>query len=607
MLVMNSSTLDVIQLERVGTLGGLLRERARRTPDNVAYRYFSRETKTWEDITWQQTVNRVAQIQAALAGDGLQPGDRVAIMLRNCPEWVQFEQAALGLGLIVVPLYTNDRVDNIAYVLQDAGIKVLLTEGQQDLNILSAISSQIGGLVRLLTLEACNNNANYSRLMRFNQWVENSIQTYENQQPELQTYRADRNDLATIVYTSGTTGRPKGVMLSHHNILFNAFKGIESINVYREDLFLSFLPLSHMLERTGGYYIPMMSGAGVAFARSVQDLAEDLLTIQPTILISVPRIYERVYGKITAQLEHKSEFARSLFHKAVELGWHRFENPGNTYLLWPLMKTLVANKIMAKLGGRLRIAICGGAPLSHKVAKLFVGLGLNLLQGYGLTETSPVISVNKLDNNDPASVGEALDGVEVKIGENEELLTRSPSNMLGYWNNAQATRDMIDEEGWLHTGDKARIENKLIYITGRLKEIIVLSNGKKVPPADMELAITMDNLFEQVMVVGEGCPFLCAIVVLNNEMWVEFAESLKVEPNEQSLQHPSVTKAIQERIDKLIYEFPGYAKIRRLALTLEPWTIDNDLITPTMKLKRHKILAHFAERIDDLYEGHKPV
>ncbi|WP_455208078.1 AMP-dependent synthetase/ligase [Kaarinaea lacus] len=604
---MSSSTLDVIQLERVGTLGGLLRERTRRTPDNIAYRYFNRETKSWEDITWQQTANRVAQIQAALAGDGLQPGDRVAIMLRNCPEWVQFEQAALGLGLIVVPLYTNDRVDNIAYVLQDAGIKVLLLEGQQDLNSLSSISSQIGGLVRVLTLEPCNNTANYSRLLAFNSWVENSIQTYENQQPELQTYRAERNDLATIVYTSGTTGRPKGVMLSHHNILFNAFKGIDRINVYREDLFLSFLPLSHMLERTAGYYIPMMSGATVAFARSVQDLADDLITIQPTVLISVPRIYERVYGKIAAQLESKSDFARSLFHKAVELGWHRFQNPRNTYLLWPLMKTLVANKIIAKLGGRLRIAICGGAPLSHDVAKLFVGLGLNLVQGYGLTETSPVISVNSVENNDPASVGEALDGIEVKIGDHDELLTRSPSIMLGYWNNAQATREMIDEDGWLHTGDKVRIENKRIYITGRLKEIIVLSNGKKVPPADMELAITMDNLFDQAMVIGEACPFLCAILVLNRELWPEFANSLGVDPSEQSLKNPVVTKAIQERIDKLIHEFPGYAKIRRLTLSLEPWTIDNDLITPTMKLKRYKILAHFAPQIDQLYEGHKPI
>ena len=604
---MSSSTLDVIQFERIGTLGGLLRERTRRTPDNVAYRYFDNAKQSWSDITWQETADRVAQIQAALAGDGLKPGDRVAIMLRNCPQWVQFEQAALGLGLVVVPLYTNDRVDNVSYVLQDAGVKALLLDGKDDLDSLSDITSQLGGLTRLLTLQQCGSSANYTRLMQFDDWIENSVQTYENQQPQLQTYRAERDDLATIVYTSGTTGRPKGVMLSHRNILFNANAAVQRIPVYREDLFLSFLPLSHMLERTVGYYIPMMCGSTMAFARSVQELAEDLLTVKPTILISVPRIYERVYGKISTQLESKSDFARNLFHKAVELGWHRFQHPNNTYLMWPVLKALVANKIMAKLGGRLRLAVCGGAPISTEVAKTFIGLGLNLIHGYGLTETSPIISANRTDNNDPASVGEPLEGVEVKISDNEELLTRSPCNMLGYWNNPEATQATIDKDGWLHTGDKARIEDKRIYITGRLKEIIVLSNGKKAPPADIELAIGMDTLIDQVMVIGESCPFLCALVVLNQDKWSDFAASLNVEASEQSLQNQTVINAVVERINDHMRSFPGYAQVRRVALSLEPWTIENGLITPTMKLKRQEIHKRFQAVIDRLYEGHKPV
>lgn len=602
----SSSTLDVIHFDRVGTLGGLLRERARRTPTGTAYRYFDSVDKDWKSITWEETANRVAQIQAALAGDGLKPGDRVAIMLRNCPEWVQFEQAALGLGLVVVPLYTNDRVDNVSYVLQDAGVKVLLLEGQNDLNGLDEISSQIGGLVRLVSLQEVANHTQlkYSRLMQWDQWIDVSIQTYENRQPELQTYRADRDDLATIVYTSGTTGRPKGVMLSHRNILFNASAGVDRINVYQEDIFLSFLPLSHMLERTVGYYIPMMCGSTVAFARSVQDLAEDLLTIKPTILISVPRIFERVYAKIFTQLEHKSEFARNLFHKAVELGWHRFQNPESTYLMWPLMKMLVANKIMAKLGGDMRLAIVGGAPLSHEIAKTFMGLGLTIIHGYGLTETSPIISANAIETNDPASVGPPLNGVEVMIGENDELLTRSPSNMLGYWNNQKATQDIIDSEGWLHTGDQAKIENDLVYITGRLKEIIVLSNGKKVSPADMELAIGIDNLFDQVLIVGENRPFLSAILVLNSEAWPEFAESIGHTVDENSLNSKEVKAAILKRIDELVRQFPGYAHIRRVSLTLEPWTVENGLITPTLKLKRNVICEQFAKEINDLYEGH---
>jgi len=605
MLVMSSSTLDIIQYETVGSLSGLLRERARRTPNNPAYRYFNQDTNTWEDITWQQSVNRVAQIQAALSSESLKPGDRVAIMLKNCPEWVQFEQAAIGLGLVVVPLYTNDRVDSISYVLQDAGIKLLLIEGQEDLETLKEISSQIDGLVRLLTTQKCTPADSFSHLMAFDDWIENSIQTYENQQPELQSHSTNLDDLATIVYTSGTTGRAKGVKLSHRNIMANATGGAQRVAIYREDIFLSFLPLSHTLERTVGYYIPMMCGASMAFARSVQDLGEDLLSVKPTVLISVPRIYERIYGKITTQLTHKSGFAKGLFHKAVELGWCRFQNPNNTYMLWPILKALVANKIMGKLGGRLRLAVCGGAPLSMEVAKTFIGLGLNLVQGYGLTETSPIISANRIDDNDPASVGTPLEGIEVSIGPNDELLTRGPCIMLGYWNNPKATQEIIDNDGWLHTGDKAKIEQDRIFITGRIKEIIVLSSGKKIAPADMELAIAINPLIDQVMVVGECRPFISALIILNNDIWPEFAAKLNVDPEEPtSLSNPATHKALIDILNEHTRSFPGYAKIRQVTISRDPWTVDNGLITPTLKLKRNQILAFHEKDINTMYEGH---
>ncbi|NOZ53078.1 MAG: long-chain fatty acid--CoA ligase [Gammaproteobacteria bacterium] len=602
---MSANTLDVIQYETVGSLSGLLRERAKRTPNNPAYRYFNIDSNAWEEITWQQTVNRVAQIQAALSSEALKPGDRVAIMLKNCPEWVQFEQAAIGLGLVVVPLYTNDRVDNISYVLQDAGVKLLLLEGQEDLDALTEISSQIGGLVRLLSTTKCKHTKPYSHFMTFNDWIENSIQTYENQQPALQSNSANLDDLATIVYTSGTTGRAKGVKLSHRNILANATGGTRHVTVYREDVFLSFLPLSHTLERTVGYYIPMMCGASIAFARSVSDLAEDLMTIKPTVLISVPRIYERIYGKISTQLTLKSSFAQSLFHKAVELGWCRFQHPNNTYILWPMLRTLVANKVMAKLGGRMRVAICGGAPLSLDVAKTFIGLGLNLVQGYGLTETSPIISANKMESNDPASVGTPLDGVEVKIGPNDELLTRGPSIMLGYWNNPTATKEIIDDDGWLHTGDKAKIEQNRIYITGRIKEIIVLSNGKKIAPADMEMAIAIDSLIDQVMVIGECRPFLAALIILNHEAWPALANKLNVNPDDPTtLKDLAVQKTVLQSINEHTRAFPGYAKIRQISVSLEPWTVENGLMTPTLKLKRNQILSHYENDINIMYEGH---
>ena len=596
---MEPKTLDKIKPESAITLHGLFKERVKRSGDKIAYRYFDKESSKWTNISWNEAATRVAKMQAAIAKEGLETGDRVAIMAPNGPNWVHFEQAASGLGLVVVPLYTNDRADNIAYVLQDSGTKILFIEGHEQLQALEEISSQMDGLVRIVSAQPCKKYHHFSRLQSMEEWFEDIPEIDGSQ---LQCVECKPNDLATIVYTSGTTGRPKGVMLSHDNILQNVQYGTNSLPIYAEDIFLSFLPLSHSLERMAGYYIPMLTGATMAFARSVQDLGEDLLSIKPTVLVSVPRIYERVQRKIFDQLELKPQFAQKLFHKAVETGWQRFLKPGSSPLLWPILNALVAKKVMAKLGGRLRIAICGGAPLSPSVAKTFMGLGLNLYQGYGLTETSPVISVNQTNKNDPASVGPALDNVEVKIGDNDELLTREPCVMLGYWHNQKATEEMIDKEGWLHTGDKARIENDYIYITGRIKEILVLSNGEKVPPSDMEMAIAMDPLFEQIMVLGEGRSCLSALAVLNIEQWRKLADSLSVPSDDPSvLKDKKILDVALERISQQIKSFPGYAQVKNVALSLDPWTVENGLITPTLKLKRNRILEHFKQEVDKFY------
>lgn len=595
---MKNGTLDVISLEDAGSLSGLFQERVRRTPDLVAYRYYDDNSSNWKTYSWSESSRQIESIQAALSNEDLDPGDRVAILLPNCPHWIFFEQAALALGLIVVPLYINDRPENIAYVLQNAGVKLLFLENQTTLKSLEPIASQLQGLLRIITLEACSTNTKYSNLAAFNNWRQP-----ETNPPELPVIDIDA--MATLVYTSGTTGSPKGVMLSHRNILFNASAALKLFPIYREDVLLSFLPLSHMLERTLGYYIPVMSGSTVAFARSAQDLAQDLLTQRPTILISVPRIYDKVYNKILNQLELKSPFAQKLFHSAVELGWQRFQHGKGGSLRWLILKKLVADKILAKLGGQLRLAICGGAPLAPDVGKTFIGLGLNLIQGYGLTETSPIVSGNPVNNNDPASVGIALPGIEVKIGNDEELLVRSPSNMLGYWNNDDSTNDMIDEDGWLHTGDKARIENGHIYITGRIKDVLVLSNGEKVPPADMEMAICMDPLFEQALILGEGKPFLSAIVVLDPEIWRKEAQLNSFDLNDgEILGKKPVQRYLLKRITENLKGFPGYAKIKAITAQEEQWTIEDGTMTPTLKLKRNAIIERNKDAIRFMYQKH---
>jgi long-chain acyl-CoA synthetase len=585
-----------ITLEQAKTLAGLFRERVARTPANPAYTYFDKASESWLSLTWQETARQVAQWQAALRRDGLQPGQRVAVMLRNRWEWVVFDQAALGLGLVTVPLYMDDRPDNIGYILRATESQLLMVDNERQRRRIEDALSALPDL-RVVNLEQPGD------------WLPARFDA------DFYTHPGNTDDLASIVYTSGTTGKPKGVMLSHRNILFNVLACGNATGFREEDVFLSFLPLSHTLERSGGYYLPMWIGASVAYARSIQQLAADFITIRPTVLASVPRIYEQVFAKIHAQLAQKSPLQRWIFHLAVNTGWQRFlhrQGRGGwhpSFLLWPFFANKVADPILSKLGGRLRLAVCGGAALPPPVARLFIGLGLELLQGYGLTETSPVIAVNLPQgwgSNIPESVGPPLPGVEVKLGDNGELLTRSPSVMLGYWQNPEATRAMIDADGWLHTGDRARIDSYgHIHLIGRIKDIIVMSNGEKLPPNDMEMAIAAEPLFSQAMILGEAKPYLAALLVLNQEEWQKLAESLQLDPADAaSLRDRRVEKTIQAKLAWLLREFPGYAHIRRFTLLLEAWTIENGLLTPTMKIKRSVVLSRYAKEIEQMYKGY---
>ncbi len=609
MQVEQDGMADVIPVEKAKTLDGLFKERVQRSPQKTAYRYFNLINEQWSSYTWEQMNQFVARWQAALIKEALVPGDRVAVMMKNCPEWVMFEQAALGLGLVVIPLYTDDRVENAAYVINDANVKVLLLENSHQWRQFLTIHNEIEGLQRIVILrpfepdsvDACDN----TRVVSARDWLPAHAD-------EVKHSNSDPQALATIIYTSGTSGRPKGVMLSHHNILTNAFSCLQVIAVSPDDLLLSFLPLSHTFERTSGYYVPMMSGATIAYARSIQQLQEDLLTIRPTLLISVPRIYERVYAGIRAKLAEAPGFTRWLFNLAVDVGYSRFEYQQGrgswqlTHCLWPLLKKLVADKVMGKLGGRLRSAMSGGAALPAEVSRIFIGLGLPILQGYGMTESSPVVCTNRFKDNLPASVGLPIPGVEVKLGENNALLIRGPNVMLGYWNNPEATKAIISPDGWLNSGDVASIDEQgHVTITGRLKEIIVLSTGEKVPPADMEAAIMRDPLFEQAMLVGEARSYLSVLVVLNPARRQDFIAQYGLNDNlDNEQQRQQIEEILLDKISHQTSEFPGYAKIRRVAVIPEPWSIENGLLTPTLKLKRGKVLEKYKPEVDKLYAGH---
>ena len=595
----------------IDTLPRLFAWRVAQTPQAEGYREFDTAAGKWRSTSWAAIGEEVTRWTKALARLGLSRGARVAILLPNGLDAVCIDQAALALACVPVPLHALDNPESIAYVLQDSDAElVLAATGTQWLAIASA-GTAFTALRHVLLVSgqsAVSVNAT-TDVKSVAEWLSAASATTD---PGVQMPSAPAaDDLAALIYTSGTTGKPKGVMLTHANVVSNVNAVLASVAPRSDDVFLSFLPLSHAFERTAGYYLPMAVGGCVAFARSVALLAEDLQTVRPTVLISVPRIFERVYAKLQALLADDALKSR-LFVLASDVGWRRFcrrqglpvEGAMPAWLddlAWRLLEPLVARRMQAQFGGRLRMAVSGGAALAQPIARCFVGLGLPVLQGYGMTETSPVVSANTPEDNDPATVGRALAGVEVRIGENLELLVRGPNVMRGYWKrDADTQRAFVD--GWLRTGDQAAIEAGRIRILGRLKEIIVTSTGEKVAPGDLERAIAVDPLFEQVYVFGDNRPFIACIVVLNKDTWTHMAAELRLDAGvPASLDNSAARDAVLERIAALTRSFPYYARPRAVALSLQAWSPENGLMTPTLKIKRNNLAQHFASRIEALY------
>jgi len=602
--------LRAIALEPETTLDRVFRERVRQSPHAVAHLQHDSKIGRWRSFTWREFGTEVARWQRGLQGLGLEPGDRVALMLENCREWAIFDQAALGLGLVTVPLYTSDRAENVEFILKDCGPRVLLIGGTEQYQTLAAIRPVLEALHAVIALRDPGGMAP-SNLLLAERWLPTGGDS-------LASGRTEPDTVASIVYTSGTTGPPKGVMLSHRNFLFNVDACLKAVAVNGQDRMLSFLPLSHTLERTVGYYAPLVAGIAVGYARSIPQLAEDLLTVRPTILVAVPRVFERVQAGIRGHLEGGSALNRWLFRLTLAAGWRAFlhgqgrQRWSPALLAFPLLDRVVARRVRERFGGRLRFAISGGAPLPTDTGRFLLSLGIRVLQGYGLTETSPVIAVNRIEDNEPVSVGPALPGVEVRTGLHEELLTRSPSVMLGYWNNDAATRVVVDEDGWLHTGDQAQVGPRgHITIIGRLKDILVLSNGEKVAPADVEQALAGCPIVEQVLVLGDGRPYLAAFVVLREGALEDLASAAGLEPDFRAasgsaarrlLAHPAVVEQALKRMQERMSQFPGYLRLRRVALMDEAWTVENGLMTPTLKLRRNAIIERFGPTAEALYE-----
>lgn len=601
-------------IQDAATLHELWQRRVALSPECDAYRAFDAQVQRWQTLTWAQAETRVACWRRALLAMNLPHGARVSILLPNGLDAMSIDQACLSLGLVPVPLHAIDNPGSIAYILSDCAASLLIVAHRTQWMAVANTGVSLPHLKAVvLTVDASAEGEAISRLpsgrtpiLTLTDWLDRGMDAAERRAPT-------PDDLAAIVYTSGTTGKPKGVKLTHRNVATNVQAVLQRIQPTPEDVFLSFLPLSHTFERTTGYYLPVATGSCVAYARSVPELPEDLLQQRPTVLISVPRIYERVHAKMQEVMANSA--AKSwLIRTTATMGWRRFraaqglspdeEGTPRWYdaLFWPLLSRLVAQPVLDRFGGRVRVAVSGGAAMPAQVARLFLGLGLPIIQGYGMTETSPVVAANVIDDNDPSSVGRPLPGVEVRLGENRELLVRGPSVMKGYWNRDEDTARVLDADGWLRTGDQAEILDGRVYIRGRIKEIIVTSTGEKVPPVDLEQALCEDPLIEQVFVVGENKPFIGAVAVLNREEWRRLAFSLGLDWQDPTSLHASAAReAVLARMATRASSFPRYAVPRAVVMSLEPWTVENTMLTPTLKLKRLNLQARFEQELAAMY------
>lgn len=554
----------------------------------------ARSDGAWQQISWRETGDTVSRLARALAGLGIMPGDRVALIAENRPEWLIADMAIMAAGAITVPAYTTSTADELAYLLQDSGAVAALVSGASLTNRLLAAAAEAEGLNHVVTFppspptgaEAAPPLAAPREGLQIHAWDSLVSGASNGTPPAL----PGPEDTACIIYTSGTGGRPKGVMLSHGAILAN----IEGItHLFRhvgigDEVFLSFLPLSHSYEHTAGQAYPVSIGARITYAGGPETLLQDMADVRPSVMTAVPRLFEVFQARILAGLKRQPRWRQALFRRTLALGIKaQQETPGLTFaerLENRILDSLVRRKVRARFGGRLRFLISGGAPLNPDVGAFFVALGITVLQGYGQTEAAPVVSCNPPDRIRMDTVGPPFFNVECRIAEDGEILLRGAQIMQGYWNQPALTAETV-RDGWLHTGDIGRIdEDGYLRITDRKKDIIVNSGGDNIAPQRVEGLLTLHPDIAQVMVYGDRRPHLVAVLVPEDSI-----------PPEQA------RARIAAAVESVNQSLSPIEKVRRHILADAPFTIENGQMTPTLKIRRHIVRECYRDRLEALY------
>ena len=565
--------------------------------------------KEYQDISYATLAERIKHFCLGLTELGLQKGDRVALLSENRPEWAITDLAILAGGGVTVPMFATSTSAQVEYIVRDSGAKIICVSSERQLQKIKDWDENVPtSLQHIVIFDELEDDSvhTFDRVCELGQGVEDGDQVYQ-QASEAVT----PDDLASIIYTSGTTGDPKGAMLTHSNFMSNVQAATEIVTITSDDVFLSFLPLSHVFERMGGHYLPLSSGATIAYAESPFTIRQNMQEVRPTIMMSVPRVYEAMHERILNSVKEGSPTKQKIFHWSVGVGSkvsqaiQQQKKPS----LGLSMKASIANKLVfeklkAVTGGRLRFFVSGGAPLSKAIAEFFHAAGILILEGYGLTETSPVISVNRPDQWKFGTVGPVMPGVEVKIAEDGEILSRGPHIMQGYFNKPSDTDEAIDTDGWFHTGDIGEIDEEgFLTITDRKKNLLILSNGKNVAPQPIENQLKQSPYISEIMLLGDQRRTITALIVPNYDAIKEFAAEQQLEEEDVPalLQTQEVQRLIRGEINQYSSDFADFERVRMFTLMEKEFSEESGEMTPTLKLKRPVIMENHKAVIDQMY------
>ena len=592
------------------TLADAFFQTAEKFPDKPAL--MQKIEGEYKDISYSSFAQTVSDLAYAFHDAGLQKDDKIAILSENRPEWGYADLAALSLGCVSVPVYPTMSPKQIEYILNDSHCKVVVLSQPEHLESINEIFNNLKDLKRVITFfhpeddphKIANELREFSTIGKTSRKRDPDF--LDNHRKEL-----DASDLATIIYTSGTTGEPKGVMLTHANFIEEIKSVREIISFNEKDLFLSFLPLSHVYERMAGYYLPLCSGATIAYAESIETVGDNMREVHPTVMTSVPRLYEKMYALVHENVAKSSAIRKVLFKWCLRAGKVHYlsKKKGRiSYLTkrkFALADKLVFHKLRMRTGGKIRFFVSGGAPLPKDIAEFFAFAGITILEGYGLTETAALIAVNPPEDCRPGTVGKPSPGIEVRIADDGEICTRGPNVMKGYYNKPAETKEAIDENGWFYTGDIGFVDDDgYLTITDRKKNIIVTSSGKNIAPQPIENQMVTSRYIEQIMMIGDRRQFPSAVVVPAFDNLEDYFKSIEkpVSSRKELAKHPETYELIDNEIKRLSAELSNYEVIKKFIILENELTQENGELTPTFKVKRNVVEKKFAKQIEKMYE-----